>query len=87
MVADLVDCIRTNLNCADVCEATGRELSRSGGYDLAVTRALLEACAIVCAACAEECGRHADMHQHCRICAEACRRCERACRELLGSLG
>ncbi|NKX52271.1 four-helix bundle copper-binding protein, partial [Arthrobacter deserti] len=34
-----------------------------------------------------ECGEHADMHEHCRVCAEACRRCEQACSDLLGALG
>lgn len=28
MVADLRRCIRTNLDCADICEVTGRVLSR-----------------------------------------------------------
>ena len=32
---------------------------------------------------AEECEKHAGMHEHCRICAEACRRCEQACDQLL----
>jgi Domain of Unknown Function (DUF326) len=86
MVADLTTCVRTNLDCADVCEATGRVLSRHTGYDANLTRAVLEACAAACKACGDECGRHAGMHEHCRLCAEACRRCEAACRELLGSL-
>jgi Domain of Unknown Function (DUF326) len=30
--------------------------------------------------------RHARMHEHCRVCAQACRRCEQACRELLVTL-
>ncbi len=30
--ADLAKCIRTDLDCADVCEATGRVLSRHTGY-------------------------------------------------------
>lgn len=33
-----------------------------------------------CKACAEECERHADMHEHCRASAEACN-------ELLATLG
>jgi hypothetical protein len=28
MVAELTKCIRTNLDCADICETTGRVLSR-----------------------------------------------------------
>jgi hypothetical protein len=86
-VTDLVKCIRTNLDCADMCLTTGKALSRHTGYDANLTRAFLEACATACTACGEECARHAAMHEHCRICADACRRCEQACRDLLASLG
>jgi hypothetical protein len=86
MVVDLVKCIRTDLDCADICEATGRILSRHTGYDAKIARAVVEACAQACATCADECQRHADMHEHCRICAEACRRCEQACRALLAAM-
>lgn len=87
MVAELTKCIRTNLDCADVCATTGAVLSRHTGYDANVTRAVLEACAQACAACGDECERHAGMHEHCRVCADSCRRCERACRDLLAALG
>jgi hypothetical protein len=86
-VAELTRCIRTNLDCADVCDTTGRVLSRHTGYDANLTRAVLEACAAACKACGDECAAHAEMHAHCRICAEACRRCEQACRDLITSLG
>jgi hypothetical protein len=86
MVADLAKCIRTNLDCADLCEATGRILSRHTGYDANITRAALQACLAACKACADECDRHARMHDHCRVCAEACRRCEQACQQLLTAL-
>lgn len=87
MVAELRKCIRTNLDCADICESTGRVLSRHTGYDANITKAQLQACETVCKACADECERHANMHDHCRVCADACRRCEQACRELIQSLG
>lgn len=87
MVAELAKCIRTDLDCADICETTGRVLSRHTGYDANITRAQLQACATVCKACADECESHAGMHDHCRICADACRRCEQACNELIASLG
>jgi hypothetical protein len=86
IVAELAKCIRTNLDCADVCAATARVLSRHTGYDANVSRALLDACATACRSCGDECARHADMHEHCRICAEACRACERACRDLLATI-
>ncbi|MEV0727220.1 four-helix bundle copper-binding protein [Polymorphospora sp. NPDC050346] len=85
-VAALTVCIRINLDCADLCETTSRVLSRHTGYDRNVTRAMLVACVAACRSCAEECDRHAAMHEHCRVCAEACRHCERACQELLDGL-
>ena len=85
-VADLVKCIRLCLDCADVCTATVRVISRQTEYDANVTRSLLEACATTCKSRGDECERHAHMHEHCRVCAEACRRCEQACRELLAAL-
>src|SRR4051812_29399701 len=37
-VADLIKCVRTNLDCADICDMTGRVLSRHTGYDANMTR-------------------------------------------------
>jgi hypothetical protein len=78
-VAALADCVRVNLDCADVCNATARVLSRSG----APAEALLDACAQVCRACADECARHATHHEHCRIAAQAARIADQACWEYL----
>jgi uncharacterized membrane protein len=86
MVAELTKCIRLCLDCADVCTATLRVVSRQTEYDANVTRSLLEACVTVCRSCGDECARHAQMHEHCRVCAEACRRCEQACEELLAAM-
>jgi hypothetical protein len=85
-LSELVKCIRLCLDCADVCAATVRVTSRQTEYDAGVTRPLLEACAAACKSCGDECERHARMHEHCRVCAEACRRCEQACRELLAAM-
>jgi Domain of Unknown Function (DUF326) len=85
-VAELVKCIRLDLDCADVCTATLRVASRQTEYDANLTRPLLEACAAACRSCGDECERHAEMHEHCRVCAEACRRCEQACNELLAAM-
>ena len=86
MVAELTECIRKNLDCADVCAATGRVLTRRAETDPALVRSLVEAGRAACAACADECEKHAGMHEHCRVCAEACRRCEAACAALLSDL-
>ncbi|MDP8959859.1 MAG: four-helix bundle copper-binding protein, partial [Actinomycetota bacterium] len=86
-VAELVKCIRLNLDCADVCETTGRVLSRQTEYDANLTRSLLQACAQACKTCGDECDRHASMGmEHCRVCAQACRRCEQACNDLLAAM-
>lgn len=86
-VQELVRCIRLNLDCADVCEAAGRVLTRQTAFEPQLARQLLETCAQACRACAEECERHAGHHEHCRVCAEACRRCEQACHDVLSTIG
>lgn len=87
MVAELRKCIRTNLDCADICDTTARVLSRHTGYDANLTRAMLQACVQACRSCGDECAAHAGHHEHCRVCAEACRACEQACTELLAAIG
>lgn len=82
-VQDLVRCIRLNLHCADVCDTTGRLLSRQESPELA--RAIVSACSVACRLCAEECARHQTM-EHCRVCAEACKRCQQACDRVLAAL-
>lgn len=85
-VAQLVGCIRLNLDCADVCISTGRVLSRQTEPDTDLMRAQLEVCRTACKTCGDECSRHADRHEHCRVCAAACRDCEQACERLLGAM-
>ena len=76
-VAELRRCIRLNLDCADACEATGRIVTRQTSPDLRLFRAIVEACAVACLACAEECDRH--RLEHCIECAAACRRASAEC--------
>ena len=85
-IADMVRCIRLCLHCGDLCMAAAAVTSRLGEYEAGVTTPLLEACVTSCRSCGDECERHASMHEHCLICAEACRRCERACQQLLAAL-
>ncbi|WP_156757814.1 four-helix bundle copper-binding protein [Actinokineospora pegani] len=85
-VAELTKCVRTNMDCADICGTTARVLSRHTAYDANISRSLLEACAVACRSCGDECAVHAGMHDHCRVCAEACRACEQACRDLVASM-
>lgn len=78
-VADLRQCIRLNLDCADLCAVTAAMTSRRTGSNDVILRAAILVCRGACQLCAAECDRHAAMHEHCQVCAEACRRCEAAC--------
>jgi hypothetical protein len=78
-VTQLVDCIRLDLDCADICYTTGAILSRLTETSKELLQPLLQTCRTICNLCAKECEKHAEMHKHCKICAEACRRCEQAC--------
>jgi hypothetical protein len=84
---EMVRCIRLCLDCADVCDATGRIVTRQTATDTGVVGAAVQACVVACRASEEECKRHAEHHEHCRICAQVCRRCEEACDALLVSIG
>lgn len=70
---NLIDCIRSDLDCADACRTTSALLAR-GSDSVAV---LCKACAEVCARCAEHCEMHD--YEHCRVCAKACRRAQEEC--------
>jgi hypothetical protein len=84
-VEKLRQCIRFNLDCADVCNVVGRIATRRTGSDEELIRRMLDVCELICRLCGDECRRHAGHHEHCRICADACDRCRQACREAVGT--
>jgi len=86
MLGMLVKCIDLDLDCADVCGATGRLIARAGGSDPMVTQAQLKVCIAAGNACAIECEKHASMHEHCKHCAAACHACYQACEQAMQSL-
>ena len=63
----LVRCIRLDLDRADVCESTGKILSRQTAFDPQLAEAALRACAEACHVCGEECEQHAEHHEHYRV--------------------
>ena len=85
-VQQLTRCIRLNMDCADICAATAAVMSRQTVSEPALIRSLLQACALACSLCGDECEGHGQQMEHCRICAEACRRCEQACNAILPAL-
>ena len=86
MLGIMVRCIDLDLDCADICGATGRLIARAGGTDPAVTRAQLQACIAACQACGAECQQYAGHHERCRHCAEACHACAQACQQAVQGL-
>jgi hypothetical protein len=82
-VAELVICIRTNLDCADMCATAGEIADRFRGDHPELVRAVLEACAIVCDVCARESRAQADRYRSCADAAAACDACAAACLALL----
>jgi hypothetical protein len=82
----LKQCIRLNLDCADICGATGSMASRRTGSNVPVLRALIQACEQACRACGDECLKHADKHEHCRVCADECLRCAESCRDAVAEV-
>lgn len=83
---ELVQCVRLNLDCADICQLTARLLARPSHRDRPTLRAMVEACANACRACGDECAKHGEHMEHCRVCAESCRTCAEACDRMAGAL-
>ncbi len=76
-VAMLARCIKTDIDCAEICSLTAAFVARDSEF----SEKLLVECAAICDACAEECEKHAKMGmRHCEECARACRECADACR-------
>jgi len=81
---DMRDCVRTCLDCAEICAATARLAVRRTGQDVEMLRIQLETCIMACELCAAECERHDD--EHCKLCATMCRECADDCRKAVASL-
>lgn len=80
---NLTRCIRLDYDCADICQATGKMLTRQTEPEPRLLSAQLEVCRMVCEICGRECEKHQDQHEHCRVCAQACRECQQHCDTLI----
>ena len=85
-VMELRQCIRVNLDCADICTATAAMSARRTGSNESMLLDMLATCASACRICADECLRHARMHRHCALCADACEDCEKSCNDAIQSI-
>jgi len=83
---DMARCNAMCSNMADVATTMMRMMLRPTGYDMSVMRMMMEACVAMGEACAAECRMHAEMHEHCRICAMACEAMVDSCRRMMSSM-
>lgn len=79
-VKSMADCIRLDIDCAEICRLAAGYMAR--GSDM-VTE-ICRLCADICDACADECEQHP--MQHCQDCAKACRRCAGECRRMISGV-
>ena len=84
---DMGRCCSMCMNTADVADTMMRMMLRPMGYDASAMSAMLGACIAMGEACAAECRMHADMHEHCRICAKACDAMVASCQSVMASMG
>ena len=82
-VASKSRCIRSDLDCAAICEATAEVIAQPGDSG-APWREQLRICIEMVQACADECGSHEEAH--CRECASSCRDTVAALQTLLDAV-
>jgi hypothetical protein len=85
-VENLTQCIRFNLDCADICSSTAAIISRQTNSSTDLIKAQLQACKTACKTCGDECQKHAQAHEHCKICSDVCHKCMQTCDQLIQML-
>lgn len=81
---DMRQCIRTCMDCADICDSTFKVATRRTESNDLVLQEMLQLCVTACDVCAEECAKHDN--DHCGLCAEMCRECARDCRAAIETI-
>ena len=85
IMGDLAQCVLASIECVDICHATWQLLMKSGKLNWRLLNKQIVKCRDACRRCEEICAVHADVHDHCRVCAQSCKRCADACVKLLAS--
>jgi hypothetical protein len=70
----MVDCIRTDRVCAEVCSSLSQILNTRYKN----VSGLIDYCISVCEECKNNCEKHE--HEHCQKCVKACEECIKACK-------
>ena len=73
-VKSMANCIKIDLDCAEICRTVSSFLSRSSNH----AQHLMKECIEICTNCAIQCEQHSHL-EHCRKCAEVCRICIAEC--------
>ena len=74
------------MNMADMSNTMMRSMMRPAGMESSSMMAMLTATMMMATACADECIKHAEMSEECRMCAEVCRQCAMACQKMMDSM-
>jgi hypothetical protein len=59
---------------------------RMNGWDMQVMTSMMQSTIVMCRACSAECMMHAEMSEHCRMCAMACDQAVMAMEKMMGSM-
>ncbi|MEQ1736386.1 MAG: aldehyde dehydrogenase [Rhodoglobus sp.] len=86
MGMDMAKCASMCNNMADVANTMMRMMMRPMGYDMMSMNAMMMATIAMGKACSAECMMHADMDEHCRMCAKACDAMVMACEKAMSSM-
>lgn len=86
MGPEMAKCSSMCTNTMDVATTTMRMMMRPMGFDPMSMRAMLAACIEMGKACSMECMKHADMDEHCRMCAKACDAMVAACEKAMSGM-
>lgn len=79
-------CASMCMSTADVATAMMRMMMRPAGYERELMTSMMTTCMAMGEACAAECQKHADVSEHCRICASACKAMVDACASAMSSM-
>ena len=86
MGMEMAKCSSMCMNMADVATTMMRMMMRPMGMDMMSMHAMMMACVAMGKACSAECMMHADMDEHCRMCAKACDAMVMACEKMMSSM-
>jgi hypothetical protein len=74
------------MNMADMANTMMRAMMRPAGMTSQTMTAMLSATMMMASACADECMKHADMSDECKMCAEVCRQLMMSCQKMMDSM-